>query len=459
MIRASLDPAVWSSLGGCCLRIAFVSPNREHLPDPVIPLGLLYMMAAAGDSHEKILVDLCFQEEPLDFLAAEIDRFRPDLVAIGMRNIQNADYTGTSTTLEYYDKVVQTLRAHTEAPLIIGGGGFSVMPDELMDRFAADFGIAGEGERSFAQLVDRLANGGRDFSGIAHLYGPHRTAVLSAQSTGRHGFLDIDANIRPERQWVNPRYYEYSGITSIQTKRGCAMRCDYCTYPTIEGRIIRQRSSEAVADEWEGILREHPAIEHVFVVDAVFNLPPEHARQVSRSLVARKLGVPWTCYLNPVRFDQALADVMAAAGCAGVEIGSDSGTDAGLARLKKGFTSQHIRDARDRCRQAGIKDCHTFVLGTPRETLDDVERSLDFIESLDPFSAILMAYKDDHEAVDPDLAQRLGDFRAKVLDVIARRARAHSRWSVPSIGLRFNERLFDALRRSGMRGPLWQHVV
>ena len=69
-----------------------------------------------------------------------------------------------------------------------------------------------------------------------------------------------------------------------------------------------------------------------------------------------------------------------------------------------------------------------------------------------------MAYKDDHEAVDPELAARLGEFRATVLEAIERRAAPRSRWVVPSLGLRFNSRLFGALRKSGMRGPLWQHA-
>jgi Fe-S oxidoreductase len=441
------------------LRIAFVSPNREQLPDPVVPLGLLYMMAVAGERHEKTLIDLCFEDAPLDALAARLDDFAPDVVAISMRNIQNADYTGTSSTLGYYDDVVRVVRERTTAPVVMGGGGFSIIPGDLVRRFGLDYGIAGEGERAFAELLSRIEAGSRDASGIAHVYGPDGRPFSPVRPMGRHDFLNIRENVRPERQWVSPRYYEHSGISSIQTKRGCAMKCDYCTYPTIEGRTIRQRWSDDVADEWQHMARSSPDISHVFVVDAVFNLPPEHARQVCRSLIARDVHTPWTCYLNPIKFDQDLADLMARAGCAGVEIGSDSGTDEGLARLRKGFTTEQIRRTSAACRQAGIKDCHTFVLGVPGETVDDVERSLDFIEALDPYSAILMAYKDDHEAVDDELAQRLGAFRQLVLEAIERRARHRPRWAVPSIGLRFNHRLFNVLRKSGLRGPLWQHVM
>jgi hypothetical protein len=70
-----------------------------------------------------------------------------------------------------------------------------------------------------------------------------------------------------------------------------------------------------------------------------------------------------------------------------------------------------------------------------------------------------MAYKDDREAVDPELARRLSEFRGSVLAAIAKRAARHVRWVVPTLGLRFGQRLFSRLRKLGLRGPLWQHVM
>jgi radical SAM superfamily enzyme YgiQ (UPF0313 family) len=414
------------------------------------------MISAAGPSHERILVDLCFEPEPQQTLAARLQEFRPDLVALGMRNIQNADYTDTSGILDYYENLVRTIRASTSAPVVMGGGGFSVIPQDLMRRFDLDYGVVGEGELPFGQLVNRLGEGDCNVHGLHNVL--CRDELAPTPGLKRVDFLDIQTNILPERNWVDARYYERSGITSIQTKRGCAMSCEYCTYPLIEGRVIRQRTGETVAREWQESIAAHPSIEHVFIVDSVFNLPPHHAREVCEALIGIGNRTPWTCYLNPIRFDPSLAELMARAGCAGVEIGSDSGTDAGLNRLRKGFTTEHIRATSRTCIAAGIKDCHTFILGTRDETLDDVRRSLDFIEELDPYSAILMAYKDDHEAVDAELAARLGAFRNQVLDLLLERARHRMRWIVPSVGLRFNQRLFDRLRKLGMRGPLWQHA-
>jgi len=43
------------------MRVLLVSANREHLPDPIFPLGLAYIAAAATNAgHEINVADLCF---------------------------------------------------------------------------------------------------------------------------------------------------------------------------------------------------------------------------------------------------------------------------------------------------------------------------------------------------------------------------------------------------------------
>ena len=69
------------------MRIAFVSGNRELLPDAVTPLGLLYVMESTPERHEKHLVDLCFEQDPIEALRKRLSALQPDLVALSMRNI------------------------------------------------------------------------------------------------------------------------------------------------------------------------------------------------------------------------------------------------------------------------------------------------------------------------------------------------------------------------------------
>ena len=436
------------------MRITFVSGNREKLPDAVVPLGLLYVVASTPAHHPRDVVDLCFETEPEKTLAERLAAFRPDLVAIAMRNIQNNDYSGTVDNIAYYRGLVDAVRAVSDCPVVVGGAGYSVMPAQLLDALGADFGISGEGERAFPSLVEALASGGS----LDDVPALHRVGPEGVVANPPGPFLDLDRVPVPDRGLADPRYYERYAIESVQTKRGCPLRCDYCTYPLIEGRVGRVRTPAAVVDEMFAALERQPAIRHFFVVDSVFNLPKRHAKDVCRELIDRGWEVPWTCYANPLGFDAEFAELARAAGCAGMEIGSDSGCDEILARLRKGFTVDEIRGLHGLCVDAAIPDCHTFILGTPGETLDHVERTLDFLEELDPFSAILMIWVDDEEAVRPALRKERAALREQIAQRVIERSAAHPEWSVPPLGINFDAQLFRRIRRAGLHGPLWQHV-
>jgi radical SAM superfamily enzyme YgiQ (UPF0313 family) len=141
-----------------------------------------------------------------------------------------------------------------------------------------------------------------------------------------------------------------------------------------------------------------------------------------------------------------------------MEIGSDSGVNDVLRRLRKGFTTDEIRHIHDLCKSAGIPDCHTFILGTRGETLDDVKRSLDFAVDLDPWSAIIMIWVDDYEALDPSLRAERMQLREDIKGLLLERREQYPYWTIPPLGINFDSRLFQRLRRRGMHGPLWQFV-
>lgn len=422
----------------------------------MVPLGLLYVMANTPDHHHKIFLDLCFEDQPQLAVKRHIQHHRPDILAISMRNIQSNDYSGVADNLDYYQSLIDTVRSVSQVPIVLGGSGFSVMPGELMVRLMPDFGISGEGEHLFPALLEALQNGGQGLDSIGGLCHWVGGKLVENPRTGT--FLDLDGIKLPERQLVSPHYYAQAGIESIQTKRGCPMRCDYCTYPIIEGSVGRLRNPRLVVDEMYLALETHPKIKHFFFVDSVFNFPRHHALQVCTEMVSRGWETPWTCYANPLGFDRELVDLAKAAGCEGMEIGSDSGSDRVLQQLKKGFDVAHIRNLHALCQDTGIKDCHTFILGTQGERIEDVRETLDFVADLDPFSAIFMIWVDDHESVKPHLREQREDLRREIEVLLLSRPYRRSHWSAPTLGMNFGSELFCRLRASGLAGPLWQHA-
>lgn len=439
------------------MRIAFVSANQEDMPDRVLPIGLLYVMANIPSRHEKALIDLCFEKDPTKTLGEKLMAFQPDLVAIGLRNIQNSDYSGTQNNIRYYQSLIAAVRSTTQAPIVLGGGGFSVIAAGLMETLRPDFGIAGEGEENFPLLLQALETKTTDFSTIPSLYYFQNNLVKN--NPAREGFLTLDALNPPDRSQLDPRYYSDAAIDSLQTKRGCPLKCEYCTYPIIEGKSIRQRDPEAIVDEFFQAIEAHHDLKHFFVVDSVFNLPPKHAKAICRAMIRRNFKTPWTCYANPLGFDEELAELMAQAHCVGMEIGSDSGCDDVLDNLKKGFSTTQIREISALSKEAGLKDCHTFILGTRGETLDHVFRTLDFIIDMNPYAAILMVYTDDDEAINPEIKAQRKIFKDEILNLLQAKKLEFPRWIIPPLGTNFDRRLFAMLRRQGLSGPLWQHIT
>ena len=438
------------------MNIAFVSGNQEKLPNAVVPVGLLYIMAATPDHHDKTLIDLCFEDDPHATLRDSLEELKPDLVAISMRNIQRNDYGDSKGTVDYYASLVDDIREVSSAKVVLGGSGFSVMPGELMKHVKPDYGISGEGEFAFPKLLESLQNDNDGLEEIGALsFWQDEEVVVNQRPVG---FLDMSTLPFPDKNIIDEQYFSMFGIDSIQTKRGCSMHCDYCVYPMIEGRKMRMREPKAIVDEMFEALEATPAPDHFFFVDSVFNLPPKHAKAVCREMISRNWQIPWTCYVNPLFFDEEFAGLAAEANCAGMEVGSDSGCDRILKKLRKGFKLEHVRRFHKIATEAGIPDCHTFILGTESETIEDVQESLDFIVDLDPHSTIINIWFDDYETLEPTLIEGRKKLRADIEALLVSDKYAFPNWSVPGLGVNFDERKFRALRHAGYRGPLWQHM-
>lgn len=426
------------------MRVLLVAANREHLPDPVVPLGALHVATVLAAEHDVSLLDLCFEPAVEPAIAKAIQEHQPQLVGLSIRNLNTNLYDegGREALIRSYAQIVAAVRAHAPGvPIVVGGSGFSLQPTRLMERLRPDVGVIGEGENAARLVVRAFAEGrGADVP----------TLVWS----GKGGFggdpVDLPSLGVTRRSFIDPRHFSVHGIANVQTKRGCAFRCDYCTYPELEGRSFRVRDPRRVVDDFLDAAGQ-PGVQHVFVVDSVFNSPIQHAMSVCKLLEEAGNRVPWTCYSTPAGFNDRLVEAMARAGCAGVEIGSDSGEDTILQSLKKPFLKRQIVETRRMFQEHGVSDAHTFILGTNGESFEQSLRTLDFVEDLDPDVAIFMIWAEDRERLTLETAKN----KEKLLQELQDRARRNVGWVVPHLELRFSEGLVALVRRAGWKGPSW----
>jgi radical SAM superfamily enzyme YgiQ (UPF0313 family) len=135
------------------LNILLVNPNRFQSP-PVIPIGLEYLNSALEKhNHNVEILDLCFSETPEKDLNKILDEKSYDIVGLTIRNIDSAMFFNNEFFLPDYKPLVQCIKKFN-IPIVLGGSGFSAMPNEILDYLEADYGIIGPGEIIFPKFIE-----------------------------------------------------------------------------------------------------------------------------------------------------------------------------------------------------------------------------------------------------------------------------------------------------------------
>jgi radical SAM superfamily enzyme YgiQ (UPF0313 family) len=185
-----------------------------------------------------------------------------------------------------------------------------------------------------------------------------------------------------------PSFQRYR-LLGIQTARGCPHNCIYCTYPLLEGRRVRKRPPERIADEIEYLAKRHK-IRGFFIVDSTFNADEQHMISVLESIISKELDVRFMCYLEPKFSSPSLFQLLAKAGCVGVDFGTDSGTDTMLQSMRKGFSVDDVISASRACREAGINFTHSLIFGGPGENSTTIKATAKVMDEVGPNAVIAM---------------------------------------------------------------------
>lgn len=372
-------------------KILMISANRETIPYAVAPLGIAYLASVMREAGYKIKVlDLCFKKNMEKAVEKTIREFKPSIIGISVRNIDNLQYRRSVSYIPFLKSVIDMCRGSTDAPLVLGGTGFSMMPLEIMEYCNVRFGIIGDGEYTFVEFVKRMQEG-ENPEGIPGLIcgtGGENNPNTRAHDVKPHIVGNLDSLPAPSRNhFDNGKYEKWGGMGNIQSKRGCKSGCIYCTYPLIEGNAVRCRSPKNVVDEMEFLEKKQGAA-YVYFVDSVFNYPIDHALEICKEITGRKLKLRWSCYINPAHVTRELISAMKKAHCAGVEVGTDTASDKMLKNMRKGFTKREIRQCSDMCREQGLDFCHFLLLGGPGEDRHTLDETVDLMDEINPTSVI-----------------------------------------------------------------------
>ncbi len=358
-------------------RVYLFSANTTTEPYPVYPLGMAVLAGAlAAEGHEVRQFDFLASGEDEERLHRELREFAPDLVGMSLRNIDNVDSFCAESAwyLAKARELVNRVRTASNAPLVVGGPAFSIMPEAILPYLGADYGIVGEGEAAICRLVEDLA-AGREVP-----------ALLRGGEEGLCGAEMAAPLYQPE--WVD-FYLRESGMINLQTKRGCPYACSYCTYPALEGNKFRPRPVGAVVDDLERLRRDHEQA-GVFFTDSIFNDPRGHYLELAEEILRRGVDIRWCAFFRPQGLGRKELALLKRSGLHALELGTDAASDATLAAMDKGFSFAEALAVSDACLAEELPCAHFIIFGGPGETPQSVEEGLDNIARLGP--AVVFAF-------------------------------------------------------------------
>jgi hypothetical protein len=353
-----------------------------------LPIGLAYVAAWIDpERHPLRVMDLMFSDDYLEDTEAVVRKFKPQLVGLSLRNLDNGSYINPQSALPITREVIQRIRACSDATITCGGPAFSMLPEECFEYLEPDIGLTGDAAETFAELLELLEQGKsyRELSGIVYRQsGKIKTSPQRAASR---------LNRPPRFDELDLSQYRQAGFgVGVITKLGwypstigtpAATTTGASGEPGEEWRVVRP-----ISDVIREILRlnRRYKLQEFFFIDQAFNRPVEYAKDLCRNIIEEGLDIKWNTNLVPQGCDRELISLMVEAGCrmillAGGTVQAPASPGETLENVEFATRLAETQRLCDLCHSVGLKYTITQGFGEPGETERTIRTKLAFLST------------------------------------------------------------------------------
>lgn len=343
--------------------ILLISPRfykgRHRLSlHPLAGLGYIAeALSRAGLNVETFDMNLKYGDKELK---KKISDYRPNAVGVSIMTYGHKDVYAMIKTIK---------EAHPAIKIIAGGPHISMLREKVLEECPCiDYGIVLEGDVSIVRLCE-----GSELKKIEGLI--YREGDKVVINDPADFISDLDSIPFPRYESFELSKYPTRQI-GIVTSRGCPYDCIYCPVTSSIGKRFRQRNARNVVDEigywYERGYRE------MLIVDDNFTLSRGRVEEICELLCEKDLkGINLQCPngIRADRVDYGLLKAMKRAGFTTIAFGVEAAENRVLKNIKKGEDIEIIeKGIRDGC-DLGFDIDLFFLIGSPGETIKDVESS------------------------------------------------------------------------------------
>lgn len=357
------------------MKIALISLPKNEFRYP--PIGLLriatYIKRKTKDVEVR-LIDNAFED-----IYEKIDNFNPDIIGL------------TTFTSYYQDSIDFSSIIKSKYPgikIIAGGPHITTLPESLDKNF--DFGIIGEGERIFLNLINALLKNKsvENIKGIVY-YKNGRLVVNKRDNAGYSGDLDelhaIDYNFLNKKYWNKkfaPEIYDFKVSTGIITSIGCPFNCIFCSCKSCWGNI-RYRNIENVVKEIKELYYNF-GVRHIDIYDDLFAVNKKRLNEFCNKLKQENLQnkITFSCQARADILDEEMCALLRKLNVKTLVFGFESGSDKVLKYVKNNnlCSVEKNKNAIILCKKYGLNVMGCLMMGIPTEKIEDMKKTTEFID-------------------------------------------------------------------------------
>lgn len=348
------------------------------------PIWLSYAVGSLEKAgHTVQLIDSPAMELSTEQTLKRILDFGPELIVVE-----------TSTPSIINDTEIADTLASKGITVFIAGTHPSALPEETV-RLGSFFtgAILGEYEKPLLSIAEALSSSGKlqGIPGTAVRCSPGEAIVV----TPPDGFIEeldslpfvssVYSKHLPVERYNNPNALHPQVM--IMGGRGCPNRCTFCVFPqTLTGRVYRSRSKENVVEEMLWVQQNMPGVKAVFFEDDTIAADTSRLRSLAKEMIKRGVTISWTCNMR-ASVDLETLKICRSSGLRSVCVGFESGSDEILRSMKKGLSTERMKQFAADAASAGILVHGCFLFGIPGETRATAETTLEFALKLNPDTA------------------------------------------------------------------------
>jgi len=340
-----------------------------------LPLALLAIGSELDpEKYEVIIIDARLEEDARSVVLSHLD----GALCVGITVLTGAPI---SDALDI-SRAVKSARP--DLPVVWGGWHPSMFASECLAESSVDITVRGQGEETFVEIVQRLAEG-RSLEGCAgctirlpdgriHQNPPRALAPVDK-------FRAHDYNLIPVE-----RYFQLKGKRQLDyiSSQGCNFRCAFCSDPFVYGRkwvgLEPHRMALRLKELWDRY-----QFDDVNFQDETFFTKRDRVRDLAERIIESGMKITWAATMRADQGVRLPDDVWAKCKQSGLRrllVGVESGSNEMLKRIRKDIKIEQVFATAQKMVQHGIAGHFPFIVGFPEESAASIQESLDVAKRL-----------------------------------------------------------------------------